>query len=490
MSRALSGLYAVFRPQFHLAAVGFLWNPLPSLLSIPLALLRGIWPPIMDYGFAANIISSSFAAVGAYHFNRLLWRFGLGRTARVLWCLAYATNPLLMLYGGNGMTDGMMSAVVVASVENLVGYMTTDQLSRLVVSASWLAASFMIRYESVPIGAAMGVGLAVSVFRKERSWPKAEGTVVAFWFPVVCAGIVWILLNWMIMHNPLYFASSRYSNAVQLSSGIYNTPAVIAARHNILVSFSEVAHFSLLFWPYIPAVLAVIALQFRRNRGLVGFPILMGSFGAPLLQLVMLYAHRSADWERFFIYYIPFGFMLCGYLISLIPAPRRSFVALLMLPVLLSANLVTLSTMQSPVWGHGDRWVTHTILSNKTAPAGGGPQDIWPAIVAGKGIADYVNAHKNMKILMSSFTSFAVIPYVRNPQQLVFTVDSDFKSILENPRGRVNAILAPPTNAFTKASDTITAMYPNLWAGGVPWTRLIKQFPGGDRLYAVLPNAP
>ncbi len=494
MSRALSGLYTVFRPSFHLAAVGFLWNPLPSLLSIPLALFRSLWPPITEYGFAANIISSCFAAVGVYHLNRILWRFGLGRTARVLWCLLYIANPMLLLYGGNGMTDGMMVAICVACADNVIGYLQTEELNRLIIAAVWLAAGFMVRYESVPIGAAMGVGLAFSVYRTNRNWRKAEAMLVTFWFPVVAAGITWILLNWIIMHNPLYFASSRYSNTVQLTSGSYNTPAVMAAKHHLSVALSQVIHFSILFWPYIPAALVVLALQFRRKEHSVGLPILLGSLGAPLLQLIMLYGHRSADWARFFIYYIPFGFMLCGYLMSAIPLKWRQWSAAGACGLLLSADVVTFSTLQNPVWGHGDHWVVSNVSHNiefgnstKQAVQGVG---IWPTIMAGKEVANYMAAHPKMRVLISSFTSYAVIPLIHNPAQIVFTADPNFKAVLENPRGRVSAILAPPVNNLTKASDAITRTYPSLWSGGIPWTKFIKQFPGGDRLYAVLPTAP
>lgn len=488
MSRALSGLYTVLRPQFHLAAAGFLWNPLPSLLSIPFAAVRSIWPPLMQYGFAANIISAGFSAVGVYHMNRLLWRFGFGRTARVLWYVLYMANPMMLLYGGNGMTDGMMSAVVVACGDNLVGYLKSGTVLELVKSATWLAAGFMVRYESVPIGAGIGLGLAIVVFRRERSWAKAESAAITFWFPVVCAGFSWIFLNWMIMKNPLYFASSRYSNTVQLSSGLYNTPAVIAARHNLGVSLSQVLRFTGLFWPFVPAALAVLVMQLRRRADPIGLPLLLGSLGAPLLQVILLYSHRSADWARFFIYYIPFGFMLCGYLASLVGPSARRWIPLVLCLVLSSADVVTLTTMRSPVWGNGDNWAVSEIATGRVDP--GGPQNIWPAIVAGARIANYFNSRPDLKILISSFTSYAVIPYINDPHRIIFTADPNFKAVLLNPRGRVNAILAPPVNSFTKASDAITGTYPTLWSGGVPWTRLIKEFPGGDRLYAVLPSAP
>ena len=490
LSRVLNGMYTVLRPGFHLAAVGFLWNPLPALLAIPLAEFRLVWPPIMEYGYASNIISACFAAVGVYHMNRLLWRFGFARTARILWCLLYVANPLMLLYGANGMTDGMMCAIAVATIDNLTGYMKTDRLTDLVKAGSWLAAEFMTRYESVPIGFGIGLGLAIMVYKRDKIWARAEAMALMFWFPVICAGVTWMLLNWMIMGSPLYFANSRYSNSVQISSGHYNTPAVVAARHNIVVSLSEVVHFTLLFWPYMIVAGIVLVLSFFRHNDRIGLPILLGSLGAPALQAFLLYTHRSADWDRFFIYYIPFGLMLSAYLVSQIPSAWRGAAALTSVLLLVSADITTLQTLRSPVWGNGDNWAVNKIYGSQGSAVSNAALNTWSAIQNSANTGRFINAHPNLKVIISSFTSYGVIPFIKNPNQIVITSDTNFKAVLLNPRGRVNAFLVSPFNAFTKASDIITATYPTMWQGGVSWTRLIRQFPDGSRLYAVLPDAP
>ena len=487
MSRALSGLYTVFRPHFHLAAIGFLWNPLPSLLAIPFALLRGFWPPLMQLGFAANIISAGFAAVGVFHLNRLAWRFGLGRWTRIAVCLLYVVNPMMLLYGGNGMTDGMECAILIACVDQMLSYLMDDNLMGIVKAGTWLAAAFMVRHETVPIGAAFALGILLTVYRRDRDWQKAIGISIAFLFPVFTAGITWIFLNWMIMHNPLYFADSHYSNAAQLSSGIYNTAAVVADRHNLTATVLNVWGFMRLFWPF-PIAFAAAALSwfFQRSKSPV-LPIALGSLGAPALQALLLYGHRSADWARFFIYYIPFGFMLFAFSLSLVKATARKWLALGAVVVLLSADYGTWQTLHSPVWGHGDHGVVSHIEYGTPLNRG---QNAMYKIIDGRSVAAYINTHSNLRVLMSSFVSFSIIPLITNPGQIVFTNDADFKAVLLNPRGRVNAILAAPINGFTQASDAITRTYPALWSGGVPWTRLIKSFPGGDRLYAILPSAP
>lgn len=488
MSRALSGLYAVFRPQFHLASVGFLWNPLPSLMAIPLQELRFLWPPMAEWGFAGNVISATFGAIGAFHLNRLLWRFGLTRSVRLLWTALFVLNPMILLYAANGMTDGMMGATAVATVEAIAAYLAERRPSSLVRAATWITVGFMIRYESVPIGAGITVGLALAIYRSSRSVRKAESAVVTFLFPVFCAGLTWILLNWMIMKNPFYFADSIYSNASQIASGAYNISQVVAARHSLSTSLYEVFHFSLLFWLYVPCAFGVALLQLRRNPNPLGLPLLLGSLGAPVLQVALLYTHRSADWSRFFIYYIPFGVMLFGFLLSQVPLALRKSVTLVACGLLFSANWVTWQTIHSPIWGYGDSAIIDHIEYG--VPVSNDTQNAVPYITGAQTVASYINGHPSLTVLMSSMSSFAVIPFIKNPNQIVFTNDADFQAVLLNPLGRVDAILAPSPDQLAMASDELTRQYPGLWAGAVSWTRLIRTFPDGNRLFSVLPDAP
>ncbi|WP_415635168.1 hypothetical protein, partial [Propionibacterium acidifaciens] len=44
MSRVANGYYVLFSRDPHLAAIGFVWNPLPSLAAIPLLLATPLWP--------------------------------------------------------------------------------------------------------------------------------------------------------------------------------------------------------------------------------------------------------------------------------------------------------------------------------------------------------------------------------------------------------------------------------------------------------------
>lgn len=483
-TRALAGLYVVLH-GFHLAAIGFVWNPLPSLMSIPFAAARDLWPALMQEGFSSNIESAVFAAVGVYYLNKILWRFGFERTPRVLWSLLYAFNPLILLYSGNGMSDGMMCAATIACVEGVITYFHEERVMGLVSAGTWLAAGFMLRYESVPIGAALALGLFIAVRKRTGSWSSAQAAAITLVFPAVAAGIIWMILNGMIMHNPFFFADSHYSNSAQIASGTYNTPDMVAAWYHPLVAITASLGFSVLFWPFIPvAVVLGVLLLLKREMPAV-WPLLFGAFAVPAFQAMLLWDHKSAEWDRFFIYYIPFGFVLCGLAIAHLGARLRQWIPVAVCLLLVAGDFVTWQALQSSVYGHGDNWVIQRLHGR--ASLGGESSNSY--VAGGKEVSSYVNAHPKLKILLSTFTTFAAVPYVARPAQIVISNDSDYVATLQDPRGRINAILVAP-NSVGAGLSRITRTYPTMWAGGVPWTRLIHQFPNGDRLYAVGPSAP
>src|SRR5919204_6676355 len=57
-SRVGNAYYVLFSRDPHLAAIGFVWSPLPSLLELPLVVLHGVSPALVSEGFAGSILSA------------------------------------------------------------------------------------------------------------------------------------------------------------------------------------------------------------------------------------------------------------------------------------------------------------------------------------------------------------------------------------------------------------------------------------------------
>ncbi|MDF2830576.1 MAG: hypothetical protein K0R01_3859, partial [Mycobacterium sp.] len=61
-SRVANAGYVVFSRQPHLSAIGFVWNPLPSMVEIPVLQFSRWWPELKTHGLASVVQSALFMA--------------------------------------------------------------------------------------------------------------------------------------------------------------------------------------------------------------------------------------------------------------------------------------------------------------------------------------------------------------------------------------------------------------------------------------------
>jgi len=481
MSRVMNAYYIFYRGHLHFGAVGFVWNPFPSLIELPITLFHHIWPSLVTVGFAGNIASSLFSCVSVFYLNRILFNFQLHPTFRVVLSLIFIFNPMILFYSAIGMSDGMLMACLLGAIDGVMTYLQRNRLESLASGAIWLAAAFMFRYEAVPFFAMTGVAVAISIKRLHRTTAEVEAMFILYAVPMVYSVMAWMFLNWLIMKNPLYFLISPYGNVAQIGTGSYATQVLTRANHHFVSSILLAGHFSFLFWPCLIGIAYGILQQFRFNPDPRWLPLLGAIVSVPLFQAGMIFMNKSAAWSRFFIEYIPFGFLLLGLMVSSMPQRKRTFAAILILFVSVAGNYGTWRALHSPVLGNGDWYFISNIGTHERF------YDFKQEI----DISKYISAHPDMIVLADTFDAYGIIARVQSHQQTVITSDIDFNSVLQNPRGRVNAILvSEPIGVSTL--NAINRAYPSLWSGGLQWAKLIVEFPGPShfRLYAVTKQAP
>ncbi len=484
-SRVANAYDVIYGRDPHLAAVGFIWNPLPSLLEIPLLLLKDVWPALSQDALAGLFVSAAFAGVAVYYLSDTLRLFGIGTVWRILFTLLFALNPMVAFYSANGMSDIMLVGALMAAVRGTVAYVQGRSLGDLMAAGTWLAIAFGIRYEGAPLGVFLAIGMAAGLWGMRCGRSEIRGAMLILLAPLLYVSGLWIYVNWLIMKRPLYFLDSAYGNLSQTSIGGYvlQDTALQAAKHDALGTLLFVGHMALLFWPVLPGMVAAMALAVGRWRDPIA-PVLIGAtVGMPLLQAVLIFQGHSGGWARYFIYYIPDGFLLVTFAASRL---RRAWLRNLALGAALlcciGGNALNLhEETTSNVVGYGDTSTVRGILANRP----------FHMFREDNQIVAYLDAHPHLTVLVDSYLGYPIVLRVKNPKQLVITSDTEFKSILENPAGRVDALLVPAP-IDVQVLDAVNRAWPKLWAGKVPWAHLILGFHGQTqwRLYAVGAGAP
>ncbi|MCL6564212.1 MAG: glycosyltransferase family 39 protein [Firmicutes bacterium] len=494
VSRVANAYYVLFSSQPHLGAIGFIWNPLPSLLALPLVVLHPWLPDVVSKGLAGTVVSAAFGAFGVNGLYDALGQLGLGSRWRWLAVGVYAFNPLVVLYGANGMTDLMLATCVIGATSGVLSYTSHLKLKPLVGAAIWLVIGFGVRYEAIPLGFGLAAGLAASLWGRV-SLRQIEGAVVLLLAPLAWSAGIWIYFNAIIMKNPLYFLNSDYGNLAQIATGAYFSHPLAAARHSLVGTLSYLGHFTLLFWPLDLGVAVAAYYLFGRRRD-PRAPVLLGALvGSEALEAAFLYLGHLGQWDRYFINYLPMGVLLASFAWVKLSSAKRQWarwgIGILFPLILLSGDVGTVITLNSRGWGYDDGLrlsYAFSALRGQHPPTPPAGLDLYEGL---QPLVSYLDAHPHLHVLADSFIDFPVLILAHNLNQFVITSDYDFHSILDNPRGRVDAILVPrPAGVATL--DAVNRTWPGLWAGKVPWATLIRSFPGGNeyRLYRVGPNAP
>lgn len=493
LSRIANAYYVLFSRNPHLGAIGLVWNPLPSILELPFVALHPWFPAVVTRGLAGIAVSAVLGAAAVYHIHHILRNsLGLPRMLRIVATASFALNPLIILYGSNGMSDIMWIACILGTYSGLIDYLQGGSLRRLVSASLWLAAGFGMRYEAIPFGALLILAVAVSWWGRKSS-SQWRGSAILLGAPIVFACGVWIYFNWLIMKNPLYFLNSSYGNLAQTSTGAYMTPAIAAADHHMLGALLYVIRFGLLYWPIYLGMAFALWYCFGKRRDPRAIVLVFGTIGADLLELLLLYKGNLGSWDRFFLEFIPNGILLFAFMVAkLQPYWSRwsgfwkATLGLIVMLAFLSGSVGTVVATQHPALGHPDGGVLQAALLDR--PIHGAANNPLSGV---HGVIQYANNHPHLSILADTFTDWPIVIQAQHLNQFIITSDYKFNSILYNPRGRVNAFLVPQP-AQVAQLDAINRAWPGLWAGKIPWVKLIKSFSGANhyRLYEVLPSAP
>lgn len=77
VARMANAFYVLHSGDPHLAALGFVWNPLPSLVQLPILLFTSAWPALVHDMYSASIASAAAMAGAVYQLRCLLNDWGV-----------------------------------------------------------------------------------------------------------------------------------------------------------------------------------------------------------------------------------------------------------------------------------------------------------------------------------------------------------------------------------------------------------------------------
>ncbi|WP_139693091.1 hypothetical protein [Sporolactobacillus terrae] len=490
ISRVANAYYVLFSRNPHLGAIGFVWNPLPSLLMLPIILFSRWVPQLASEGIAGIIVTAFFAAGASFHLFRCFIKHKQQLVFSLFVVLLFAFNPFIFLYGSNGMSEILFIYFLIFCLTALLDWLDPENGTiPMIMMGFSLALAFFTRYESI----IFGVGLALSLtlinwFSKRHEegsgrlywYQKWEATELIVLLPAIYSGIVWFVLNWSIMGDGFFFLRSNYSNLAQ-SEGLSKNPTigpVIGDFSNVLIFVVERS------LPFLIPFLAILIIRtLRRQLFKIDFLcLILLIMSIPIMQTMMLYRGASYGWLRFFAYPMPIVFAWLPYELQKLKELAR--------PLYVLGGCITLILLSTSAFAIGLVMNNQRLAPEEYEAIHYKESPTYSADRLAAQIAHDLDTllkdNPNTSILVDSFNGFRIILTMKQSGRLVITSDLDFEKSLKHPVGeKIDYILVPKPEGVA-ALNAVNQQYKNFYNNGADFAQLDKQYGDSWRLYQVV----
>ena len=500
--RSANALFVLHSADPKLANVGFVWMPLPTLLNLPWVALYPLWPGIVSSGVASALTSAICGGATAAVLLMTADRLGLPRRVGWAFALLVSANPMVFLYAGTGMSEGVAAPFLIGAVCFVTLFWHSGQRWWIAAAGVALALGFASSYETLPYGAALFAAVVGAVLWPSEARPSAplgraravEGLGILFLVPAVFMGALWVGANAVIMKDPLFFARGPYGYSSFASQPNLEPPVTAGDAGealNLVVPRTWVFLIPLAF----VLLLRVVDGRLLRINTVSAVAL---ALSVPLGMVApMAYVGSPVEFARYVMYPL---FAAAGWgLFEIALSPRRRIAAALILAGWVAAIPGCLWLMSNPVLGKQEYPELKALLHGSDA------SDLPPGTWAGAGgagdpvatrarLTGYLEREvlgRGRTVLLDSFQEGpAIASQVRPEYQrlLIMGFDRRFRRALSRPaQYRINYFLVP--NPQDSHQDAIVRARPRLWAGHEPGFELRKSFsePTGQswRLYGV-----
>jgi hypothetical protein len=492
-ARVADAWYVLFSRDPHLAAVGFVWAPLPSLLVLPLLVFKPIWPALSELSFAGNVASAAFMAGCVVQLRGTLRE--LGARPALTWVLValFALNPMVVYYGANGMSEAFQLLFLLLAVRTLLRWIRTGSLTQLVWSGSAMGLAYLTRYEAAAAaGGAIAVVAIVSFSRtvgtRKARVNTAAGDAVLYGLPFFAAFIGWAVVSYVITGSAFEYSSSQYGNSSQL--------AIIGhqfTEHALGMPLPAFAGLQLLaFAPLLPILVVATALVGWQRRDLEVLGVMVPLTSILGFVYLLFVSGNSFSHLRPFLPALPLAALCVAYLLTprrrrgrapgqprRTPARTKALVAALVAGAVMAPSIgATAWAMQDPKLGADERLFLWWVISGRTENA---DQQAKKALVpSARHISDTIDAMQlpDGSIVVDTFTSCVsmIVMMSDHPHQYVITSDRDYQRVLADPTTfHAHYLLVPPSAQYGTL-DAVNREYPGLYRDGAGFAHKVKDF--------------
>ncbi len=486
----------------HLAALGLYWMPLPTVGQLPFMLILS---PLHHAELSGPLACAAVGALTVLVIARICWEVHLSKPLAIAFTLVYAFSPIVVYTNGNGMSEAWLFLTLAFSMLGLLRWSLHHRTVDLAVLSAGLAGVALARYEGFVLAPVIAVLAALNDGRRPPTvrslrlfladcrsrWRRWLTTASVVALPTYFVLALWMLMNYVIDRNPLYWYDLQKTTGHTTPSTYSNLPA-----HHPVQIFAYVVGMCLLILPGIAVVFPLLALRRLFQDFIIGFGILAGGLVWPLIVLAGLFANESAGAPRYFeptIVFVVIGAIwLSASIRSHGRALRRSLPPLLIGVLILSAlgGTIALENPRRTYIEQENQFFTR-VMGHHIAPLAAtalSRSQIWQKLAE-----DLDRRLKpGDKVLVDTSTvDFGAFIYTDHPGQYIVNSDRDYERTVADPTGKFDYLILASYHAT--AGGDLGTEYPLLQAiltstTGGHWVKLSSYFVAS--VYRLVPDQP
>jgi hypothetical protein len=474
-SRTRAVWQVFFSNEPKLANIGFMWMPLPALLQFPLVLI----PAFRYKGLSGNVVTAIMSVAAALVLMMFFRRLRIPLVIRWLLMATFVCNPMILLYSANGMSEVIFICFLLLAIYCYYRWLETRGRWTFLTGCSLaMTGAFVTRYESVIIFIVFGVLIAWQTFVWDKdNLHHTESAIFLYGAPFAYAVFLWLLANYLVMGDPLFFARGPYSNAGIIGPQLAALPWIVLFKGDLLASTQKILVETWHLFPSFILLSGVLFIVTVLKRDRVGLHILVIAWSFIGFLILNLYFGQSSMQMRYFINEIPMTFVI-GIGILHITSRWRGVVGFLLcltfaLSGLSSFDLMWNSNVGSRA-GTGENLILRSLISGQRA-------DVW---INEQILAAHIVNNTKGKILIDDSQGTYIVFFSESPERFISQGDSVFDKFLQDPLHNIEYVLINETQSISPL-NLIERAYPTLHRDGASWVKLEKQS-GIWKLYRVI----
>jgi hypothetical protein len=482
-SRLAHAYFVFYDSPPKLAAVGFEWPPVLTLVFLPLAAIK----PLATSLAALPLTSAVFGAGMLVVLNTGLTFCGMRWPLRYPLLIPFGIGPMILFYATNGMGEIVYLFFVLAAFVALMRWYQTQRSHLLALAGMSMALGVLSRWEVMFWAVIATVMIIAVLWRRRVDRAEGEGSLLLFLAPIAYGLTLWCFFNWLILGNPLYWLTKQGTN-LAAGRGVAEAAEIKAIPFSTVVEKTLSLNFEMFPLAAIVLVLLVVVAAVRRDGFSVALAVAIALNALLTIVFVMKARDESLLQLRYNMRAIPLAVLGAAWVFWLL-RPRLSAFAVWggTFVALIAAIPLQWHLMRTYPFQFLEPAFIEALATRKPQDSDGrkfgyrvglGPEQQMTAAIK--------KLHPGHdEILTDDAQTFGVMLNTGHPEWFFDRIaygDKRFKEVLHDPYGTVKWILVDNRGQPEMVRDC----YPTIAQGGVPGTRVIAR----NTLYTLLEVAP